>query len=111
MQRPSSDGCLSKLFVQVLIRCNAVDKTVGSSREDFEGDNMKASGLFFTALFAIVLLSAGEAFAYLDPTSGSMILQGLIAAFVGIAAVGRLYWTKIKNLFKTKTKVEMENKE
>lgn len=70
---------------------------------------MKASGLFFTALFAIVLLSAGEASAYLDPTSGSMILQGLIAAFVGVAAVGRLYWTKIKNLFKSKTKVELEN--
>lgn len=72
---------------------------------------MKTSAMFFTTLFALLLISTDEAFAYLDPTSGSMILQGVIAAFVGIAAVGRLYWTKIKEMFKGKTKTKSDTEE
>ncbi|MBT4907110.1 MAG: hypothetical protein HOM58_18940 [Rhodospirillaceae bacterium] len=35
--------------------------------------------------------------AYLDPGTGSMILQGIIGAIAGALVVLRIYWTKIKN--------------
>ena len=44
-----------------------------------------------------------DAAAYLDPGTGSMILQGLIAGLAGLAVACRLYWHKLKNLFKCPT--------
>lgn len=38
------------------------------------------------------------AYAYLDPGTGSMLLQALIAAIVGGAIAIRAYWGKIKHL-------------
>jgi len=38
-----------------------------------------------------------RAVAYLDPGSGSYILQLIIAAIVGAAFVVRMYWGKIKS--------------
>jgi hypothetical protein len=34
--------------------------------------------------------------AYLDPATGSMLLQGLVAAVAGVLVVGRLWWARIK---------------
>jgi len=45
---------------------------------------------------ASLLLAAGPAFAYLDPGTGSMLLQVILG---GIAAVGvaiKLFWYKIR---------------
>ena len=39
---------------------------------------------------------------YLDPGSGSFILQLLLAAFLGAAVAFRAYWGKIMNFFKGK---------
>ncbi len=36
--------------------------------------------------------------AYLDPGSGSFVIQALIAALAGVGVVARMYWTKIKSL-------------
>ncbi len=36
---------------------------------------------------------------YLDPGSGSFLIQLAIAAVVGLAVILRLQWTKIKKLF------------
>lgn len=44
-------------------------------------------------------ISLAAIFAYLDPGSGSFLLQLAIAAVVGIAVVLRTQWTKIKKLF------------
>lgn len=38
-------------------------------------------------------------FAYLDPGSGSFLIQLAIAAVVGLAVVLRMQWSKIKKLF------------
>lgn len=38
-------------------------------------------------------------FAYLDPGTGSYILQIILAAFVGTAFTIKIYWTKIKTVF------------
>ncbi len=39
---------------------------------------------------------------YLDPGSGSFIIQLVLAALLGIGVAARLYWTKIKTLFSGK---------
>lgn len=46
--------------------------------------------------------------AYLDPGSGSFVVQALIAALAGIAVSTRLYWTKIKSLLGIETPGEEE---
>lgn len=45
---------------------------------------------------------AAPAYAYLDPGTGSMILQGLIAGVAGAAVVVRLYWDRLKTFFTSK---------
>jgi hypothetical protein len=47
-------------------------------------------------LMAGLLLSPLEAGAYIDPGTGSMLLQGLIAAIVAAAVALKLYWQKVK---------------
>jgi hypothetical protein len=51
------------------------------------------------SVFALALLFSVDAFAYLDPGTGSMILQGIIAG----VAIGWLtiktYWYKLASLF------------
>ena len=37
--------------------------------------------------------------AYLDPGTGSIILQGLIGAIAGGLVIIRLYWSRVKNFF------------
>jgi hypothetical protein len=51
-----------------------------------------------------MLLWIAPAHAYLDPTTGSIILQGLIAGVAGITVVLRLYWGRIKTYFRSWTK-------
>ena len=45
---------------------------------------------------------ATPAFAYLDPGTGSIILQGVIAAIAGAALTVKLYWRRIKSFFSSK---------
>jgi hypothetical protein len=45
-----------------------------------------------------VLMSPGAAFAYLDPGTGSMILQGIIGGLAAVAVAGKIYWRRIKIL-------------
>jgi hypothetical protein len=44
----------------------------------------------------VVALSgtAAPAYAYLDPGTGSMILQVLLGGFAGLALAGKLYWRR-----------------
>lgn len=39
---------------------------------------------------------------YLDPGSGSFLIQLLLAAVLGIGVAVRIYWAKIKTLFNGK---------
>jgi len=48
--------------------------------------------LVATVLFLVV---AGPAYAYIDPSSGSMILQGLIAGVAAIAVTAKLWWHRL----------------
>jgi hypothetical protein len=44
-------------------------------------------------------LFASQAFAYLDPGTGSYVFQILIAAFIGGLFTIKMFWQKIKNFF------------
>jgi hypothetical protein len=51
------------------------------------------------AFFLLGSIFPLTAFAYLDPGTGSIILQGLIAALAAAGFVMKAYWYKIKSFF------------
>ena len=57
------------------------------------------SGVFFP-LFTIFLLSRGffisDAYAYLDPGTGSVIIQAVIGAIAAVLITLKIYWYKLK---------------
>ena len=50
-------------------------------------------------VFAALVSLSIEAFAYLDPGTGSMILQGVIAAIAVVGFTIKSYWYKIRSFF------------
>ncbi|MEE9213556.1 MAG: hypothetical protein V3U54_02015 [Thermodesulfobacteriota bacterium] len=46
-----------------------------------------------------ILLSSYQANAYIDPGSGSFIIQILIASAIGFVALLKIYWDKFISLF------------
>lgn len=46
-----------------------------------------------------LLLTPSVAAAYLNPESGSLLLQALLGGFAGLAVLGRLYWRRITARF------------
>jgi len=47
-------------------------------------------------VFLLGTLVSSEAYAYIDPGSGSMIIQMLIGALVGVGITVKIYWLKFK---------------
>ena len=51
-------------------------------------------------LATIFLISQGvfisDAYAYLDPGSGSIIAQAIIGALIGVGITVKIYWEKLK---------------
>ncbi len=45
---------------------------------------------------------------YLDPGSGSMVAQAVVAGLAGIAVVGKLGWRKLTSPFRRKSRPESE---
>tara|TARA_Y100000816_G_C25556855_1_gene301032 strand:+ start:191 stop:400 length:210 start_codon:yes stop_codon:yes gene_type:complete len=63
------------------------------------------------SIFLISFILTLNAYAYIDPGSGSIILQALLGALAAIGASISIYWSKFKNLFKRKKKIEKDKKE
>lgn len=55
--------------------------------------------LFSLCLFIIFIVFPQNSYAYLDPGTGSIILQALAAALAAIITTVSVYWLKIKNFF------------
>jgi uncharacterized membrane protein len=53
------------------------------------------------ALLVFCLLFATDAFAYLDPGTGSILVQGLIAAVAAVVTYTSLYWQRTKAWFRS----------
>ena len=54
------------------------------------------------AILAFHSLLFSDAYAYIDPGSGSLIIQMLIGAIVGVGITLKLYWYKLKEAISTK---------
>jgi hypothetical protein len=52
----------------------------------------------------LLILYAPESWAYLDPGTGSILLQGLIAGVASALAFGGILWKRIKGFFTTNHK-------
>lgn len=52
---------------------------------------------FSALLFYILCIS--ESHAYLDPGTGSILIQGLVAGIAAAALVIKTYWHRVKSLF------------
>ena len=52
--------------------------------------------LFFGLFF---LMSPQTTYAYLDPGTGSYVIQVVLAAMVGLAYTIKIYWTNLKEFF------------
>ena len=50
------------------------------------------------------------AYAYIDPASGGLILQAIIGAIAGVAALCKVYWYRIKRLLRQRSNHRHENK-
>ena len=51
---------------------------------------------------AILLAFEPPAYAYLDPGSGSMMLQVLLGGFAAVGVAARLYWHRVTAVFRRK---------
>jgi O-antigen/teichoic acid export membrane protein len=51
----------------------------------------------------VILLSISPCvFAYLDPSTGSMVISALVGIFASLALALKTYWYRLKNLFRAK---------
>jgi hypothetical protein len=53
-----------------------------------------------TVIAAAIFIWSTPAHAYLDPTTGSVILQGLLAGIAGLMVVLRMYRGRVKEFFR-----------
>lgn len=51
------------------------------------------------SIFLLGTLVSSEAYAYIDPGSGSMIIQMLLGALVGVGITIKIYWNRLKFKF------------
>ena len=56
------------------------------------------------ALALALLAFSGPAWAYLDPSTGSMVVSAIVGIFASIALAVKTYWYKIKGLFRRNPK-------
>ena len=67
------------------------------------------NGLALLIVFYLVGFSGENAYAYIDPASGSYIFQLIVAGLLGTLYVLKVYWKSLKaflgNLFSKKTEV------
>lgn len=67
---------------------------------------LRSPGLVSAILLAFLITLPSPAYAYLDPGTGSLILQAAIGTVAGALVALRIYWQKIKTFFTTKRTAE-----
>jgi len=71
------------------------------------------NSLSLLSITVVSLLAFGifisDAYAYIDPGSGSILIQMVIAALVGVGITLKIYWVRIRSKFmSSKNKVSKE---
>ncbi len=74
----------------------------------YNSSSTKKKILISSATFAVLSLNAIPAYAYLDPGTGSLIIQSIIGAVAAVGVTMKLYWHKIKLLFSGKQSSESQ---
>ena len=64
----------------------------------------------FGLTVAFLLISTQDAHAYLDPGTGSYILQVLVAVFIGGFYALKVYWGRIKAFFSKNKEVQDDSR-
>lgn len=62
--------------------------------------------IFFAVSFWVALGIGDTAHAYLDPGTGSVMLQVFLGGIVGALTVIRLYWKRIRSVFSRRSTKE-----
>ncbi|MCP4291950.1 MAG: hypothetical protein GY780_08960 [bacterium] len=70
---------------------------------------MKFSLPFFLVVLTSLMMLTSPAYAYIDPGTGSFLVQGLIAGVIAVGVTGKIFWAKIKSLITGKPIVEDED--
>jgi amino acid permease len=61
----------------------------------------RQASIFFICVFTLVLLlESPTVFAYLDPSTGSMVVSAIVGIIASIALALKTYWYKVRGLFK-----------
>lgn len=61
----------------------------------------RVSGVALLVAMVVLVSSAdGTLHAYLDPGTGSIVIQAVIAGVVGALAAVRLYWHRLRSIFR-----------
>ena len=71
---------------------------------------MQKTIISFLALYMILFLES-PVYAYLDPGSGSMILQLLLGAIAGVAVFFKFFWRKFLSVFRLGRKAKDNTEE
>jgi len=68
---------------------------------EFDWKSSPRRGLASRALITVValILLPTPALAYIDPGTGSFVIQGIIAAVVGAGLAVKMFWHRIKSVF------------
>ena len=53
---------------------------------------------FFLSTFVFLSMQT-DSYAYLDPATGSLILQYLLAGIVAVASTASFFWRKVRDFF------------
>lgn len=53
-------------------------------------------------IVTVLLLMPVSALAYLDPTTGSMLISAIVGLFASLVLAIKTYWYRIKSFFKRK---------
>ncbi len=90
---------------------NIANNPSGSSLLLNRAGTMKHSFFHILALTIALIFISAPAFAYIDPGTGSFLVQGIIAAVIGVGVTGKLYWSKIKAMLTGKAMEEDDDDE
>jgi len=73
--------------------------------------NTSVLNLKFLFLIFSLISYTSPAYAYLDPGTGSMLVQGLIGGIAVVMSFFSIYWQKVKTFFSKEKEEEEEEEE
>ena len=70
---------------------------------------MKSTLLLSLFVATLLMMMSSPAHAYIDPGTGSFLIQGIIAAVIGVSVTVKLFWNRIKAAITGKPMVDEDD--